>query len=614
MENKWSAAELISLQKDFDKKVQQATKAYLDRGITFDPILDPLEEGRPVYTRDYSYSVMNAALCVFLNEDQDQYERINQELLANAKMYTESKHLRDDCDSFYWAAALLCRVIETYPDRLTEAVQEANYEMMWVWVYDNSLITEADYQNTKTWYVWNSENHHIQKFSTVWHFLKLLSARDEYKDRILADGHNVAEHTAAWTEYSKEWIRERGRRGLFVESGTGNYTNDTLKGICNYLDYSEDEELRRLSKEILDLYWASWAVEQLNGIRGGGKSRAYPNLHLTGADHMRRLTWYYLGIGEPQMIKGNDLVYLTCSYRMPLLIMDLALNVNDRGDYEVKNRVMGLAKDGYYQPLNYRLADEGGVLRYAYCTPDFIMGSLLVEARPEPDWTMISSQNRWQGVIFPDDVDARIHIQCEAEREPYGANRPQSQGGIMRSYNQHWTVQSKGSMITQKLKTSLAALKMQVWFAAGCMDGLAEQDGWVFAQTNGAYCGVYVISGGYYWKENEDGAPGSWLVLNDEWSPVIMEVVKKERYGSFEAFMDACRHNELSLEGSVINYDTLYGERLTFYSDYAKLYEVDGKPVDIYGEYAFDCPFLIEKWKSGEVTIQFKEEKIIQKY
>jgi hypothetical protein len=65
----------------------------------------------------------------------------------------------------------------------------------------------------------------------------------------------------------------------------------------------------------------------------------------------------------------------------------------------------------------------------------------MTEARPFADWTQISAQNRWQGVIFSGNPDARIVPQVRARND-------------LVVMNAHWTVQSRGSLVTQMLKTN----------------------------------------------------------------------------------------------------------------------------------------------------------------
>ena len=77
--------------------------------------------------------------------------------------------------------------------------------------------------------------------------------------------------------------------GRFFKSDTGEYGEgdrflgirvpETRKqvrlfqGIYNFRDFADDPTLRIRAGLLLDLYWATWGQEQINGVRGGGKTR-----------------------------------------------------------------------------------------------------------------------------------------------------------------------------------------------------------------------------------------------------------------------------------------------------------------------------------------------------
>ena len=48
------------------------------------------------------------------------------------------------------------------------------------------------------------------------------------------------------------------------------YNCHTLKGIYNLYDFSADQKLRKKAGNFLTLYYARWAQEQIDGVRGGG--------------------------------------------------------------------------------------------------------------------------------------------------------------------------------------------------------------------------------------------------------------------------------------------------------------------------------------------------------
>ena len=131
--------------------------------------------------------------------------------------------------------------------------------------------------------------------------------------------------------------------------------------------------------------------------------------------------------------------------------------------------------------------DGGGILRYSYCDPAFIIGTPMTEARPLSDWTHISAQNRWQGVIFAGEHDARI----------VPVVRPQDS---WRALNAQWSVQSKGSLITQKLKYHKGAAEMLVWMSEEGLTAPVEENGVVFVEAEGAYAAIRAPYGGFKWK------------------------------------------------------------------------------------------------------------------
>jgi len=86
----------------------------------------------------------------------------------------------------------------------------------------------------------------------------------------------------------------------------------------------------------------------------------------------------------------------------------------------------------------------------------------VTEARPTADWAAISSQNRWSGVIFDGDRDARVFP------APYN-----TKGSSI--YNGFWSVQSKGTMISQRLsEQTTGEEKPQEWRVFFSAAGLSK--------------------------------------------------------------------------------------------------------------------------------------------
>jgi len=292
----------------------------------------------------------------------------------------------------------------------------------------------------------------------------------------------------------------------------------------------------------------------------------------------------------------------------------LALDPAGRGTYEVLERRPGLMRPGRQKeeslcPLN---PDFGGIVRYGWCTPDFIMGALLLEARPNTDWATISSQGRWHGVIFRGATDARIYPFCETKKT---------------TYNQHWAVQRKGTLISQKLKDSKGAAGFRVWFSKDGLSVPVKEGDWYFAEADGAWAAVRVVLGKSLLlgdspetirtpgpparkETDEDGdedSPskgGIVLKCEDDFSPVIIEVARKADFPSRADFQKAVLALPLTLENGVLSHTALGGDRFTFFTDQSRPPEISGQPVNYAPARVYDSPFVQSDWNSGRVSLR----------
>lgn len=219
------------------------------------------------------------------------------------------------------------------------------------------------------------------------------------------------------------------------------------------------------------------------------------------------------------------------------------------------------------------------------------------------DWLAISMQGRWQGVIFARPRGARI----------VPIVRPENN---VRGLNNQWSAQSKGTLITQKLKDSRGGAEMMVWLSEDGLTEPVEEDGIVFLKAEaGAYAAVRAAHGGHAWNEKTytirkpegyvyETNPGRTMVLEDEYSPVIVEVMAEADIDSFDAFKARVKSCEVKFEGDLLHYRTVYGDTMTFDSSYEAVPTVNGKPINYAPDRVFDSPFLVADYDSGIVIIQ----------
>lgn len=612
--------ELTRLKEAFEDRRDRMMDRLAGRPAEIVEVREPTRPGRPRYARHYSYSILDFAMQAFWHDEF--LDEANDRLLEYADFYRDNTDVRDDRDSFYWSTDVLVRLIEMFgregsraPGRLGESAEDALYELMWQYCYDNSRMAQANHLQHNTWNVLESENHHAMLFTTLWDFTRLLSEHPDYRDRKLADESTPAkkyaaigvdqpylpsasgeagtagEHHAAWSAYIEAFIRERIRKGLFIEVANRNYNLHTLKGFYNVYDFAEDQELRDLAESLLDLHWALWAQEQIDGSRAGGQSRVHGPARL-GIGQAGMIGRFYLSDDTDFDPSSLHFTVLHSEYRMPLIVMDIALNWAAHGPYEIRQRRVGRVEEGRWATPDYLLRTDGGVLRYSYVTPEFIMGSLIVPARPYEHWAAISSQNRWSPVLFAGgnpDFPPRVF--------------PFVEGASGTHLNAQRVVQREGTMIAQKLPGNRRGGDMRVFFSHDDLEDRIERDGWIFVRAPRAYAAVRIVQGAYSWDDAEE--TGQWLRCEEEFTPVIIEAVPGDEYESYEAFQDALIEGaEIDVSDGVMRYHGIHGHVFEFDTGHERPTTVNGEELNKSPDVAYESPFVNSDWDSGVVTIQ----------
>jgi autotransporter-associated beta strand protein len=554
----------------------------------------------PEYRRPESYTYMDFALRCFLNDEQ--IPEANAAVAAFCNQYADNQYF----DNVDWMSDMVFRILEDYgsqgriaPGKLTQANEAALFNLFWQYAKRDANLADTSATTANVWNLPNgTENLNAMNIATLWHASKVLRNHPAYAGLAYDSGVTPEAYFQAGTAYYKTWLRERAGKGMLVEFSNNGYNPVTIKCVYNLVDYAEDAELRELARKWLDLFWITWAQEQIKGVKGGGMARIYQGgQSMTGWDNpLSDIFWCYTGMGKTPTPVNNVLTYLASSYRPAAVMLDLATDIEGRGAYTNIERKMGRAINGTQDgDLNETFT------RHTYVTPDYVLGTFHVGNWRYWLWQMISSQNRWHGAIFNSHPDARIFFQC----------------GVIPSgnlnYNQHWSVQNRNAIIVQKLNNNGTestryakyAGEMKVWVAAAGRADLLERAGWVFASYGSAYAAIKVVDGGFTWRNDDDPAfSGQWMVLEKEYSPVVMEVGRAGDFAGFTAFQDQILANTLTFAGSTVNYQSTLGDALTLYSDYSQSPRVNGMALNYKPTKAYDSPFVAGDFGAGVVTLQ----------
>jgi hypothetical protein len=227
----------------------------------------------------------------------------------------------------------------------------------------------------------------------------------------------------------------------------------------------------------------------------------------------------------------------------------------------------------------------------------------MTEARPLDDWVHISAQSRWQGVVFGDSPGARIVPIVR----PAGKARDVLNG--------HWSVQSKGSLITQKLKGHKSGGPMIVWTSEEGIDEPVRDGDLVFAETKDTYAAIRVVGSEFELTKKEvsnpsiEGdiriaPPGRTILPKDDFAPVILEVMTKKDFKTFDDFKAKVKASKPEIKGALLVYQTIYGDRITFDTSQKQIPTINDKPVDYSPPKVLESPFLNADYGKGVVTIQ----------
>jgi hypothetical protein len=549
------------------------------------------------FTRHYNQSVLLFATRAFhLREQRDVANRALREM---CQYHLDRPQTLLEIHSFPWSLSVLPRLCQLYGPAGTHAqglMDPATHALVmrtiWEWARAKSRLADAEVEPSRTWDITDSENHHANHFTSCWAASLVLAGDPEYRNRKYDDSHTAHEHAQAWTAYLREYLRERGRKGMTTEVDSPSYAVTTLSAAYRIHEVTDDPVLRQRAGDFITLFWALWAEHQLDGVGGGAKTRTYPDSARRGTDFLRRAAWYVLGLGDPEFVHASMLPLVTSTFELPAVVFDLAHDQTGRGTYEIRQRRPGLAEPGYSQPPSYRMRfGPDGLLRYGYCTPEFIMGSFATTARPEEDWAAISSQNRWMGVVFRGNPDARIY--------PAAINR---EGKSV--YNAFWAVQSRGTLIAQKLKASRRVEEWRVYFSKSGLAAPAVEGRWVFSEAPGSFAAVHVVRGEFNFLKESTDRFGRWLQCADDSTPVIIEVGSKANWADLAAFKRAVLARGPRIDGEVLACTGLPGDELTLFLDQSRPPLINGRPVDLSPPRVYDSPFVQSPWDRGIVTVQ----------
>jgi|TARA_B110000495_G_C23018997_1_gene604125 hypothetical protein len=554
------------------------------------------------------------------------------------------------------------------PGRVNPETEKALLEFLWKKLkYKNDIHLARK----STWWMIGSENHDLVAKVSSLISSQIFMNEPEYKDRVYPDlgtggGHaywfhhmyakeriegpegrakdkdgntyTAADHYREWVDYFDEYITERAKKGFFLEVASPGYMAVSVSYLTDIYDLCDDERLAQKAEKFLDVVWADWAQDQLNGVRGGSKTRVSDARRWE--DSMYQFARFYFG-GE-----GNSgthfFTQLLSGYELKPIIWDIALDRQGLGEFAYQSRKPGEEENVWPRPLGAErtmLCDtESRLLRYSWVTPDYILGCQM--DHPSAVHSHLSLQKRWEGITFKGESGPRVF--------PTGGIK-ESKGAIKDEVPFFRCVQDENVMLIQQSRgwtlvdpdwfptKSRANQECGIYFGDQ-LDRIVEKDGWIFVEHGDAFLAARVVMGEYAegWtilKDQASSGDASGLVedsyvwsrdrkminLKDNFAGMIFEASRRVHHETLEAFTSDVLDNLLVLDKTVVpgfhvlRYRGCGEDAKEVYFNLAnsEMSMLDGERVDYAPDMVLESPYMKSKYESGIVTIRKGDRELI---
>ena len=373
-------------------------------------------------------------------------------------------------------------------------------------------------------------------------------------------------------EKLKKFFSEKLSNG-FMEEASPHYTVVDLFALETLYMFTKDEELKKLSYDILSLIYAKQLINSINSSIAGAVMREYPSFGKTMTYLPGTLMFGEgLRIDESYPIRNIQLSGILFSdYIVPDILFSIASQKEYPYEYRTSSRI-------YSYPFDETITEKA--IRYSYITDRYAMGAVvhtdnidgykkesgsylpIIAGHQEIPWSLgikgnpscliLDSHpgNTEQHRFFSGDIDCLCYEYIQDKNASIGMHK------IEKSDKQQYI-----HMLVPKKK----------------YDVYHEENGWIFLEKNGVYIALKPLADGnvtdtaaYSWGSgNEDGQNLSDIevVINSTDTAFVCEVSDDSQYETLDKFRDIIIQNTkidytISGEEYYISYMTADGREL----------------------------------------------------
>jgi YD repeat-containing protein len=516
--------------------------------------------------------------------------------------------------------AQACRMLDSMAHDRAMGGMFYSYTMIGLYLFTRDVLPESlavkirEAYRVRTMYRGDTENHWVMYYTGLY-----LAAQTWPGERGTAwfNGKSSTENFAEARGWLEHWMQTTTTIGQ-GEFDSPTYMAVFLNPMLVLHEFAADSVMRQRAGMMLDLLFADFAVEHLEGSFGGAHSRDYPEdiINPLGAPSTM---WAWLYFGRPRFEQWDDARYrprnrgswetvfaALSSYELPPIVARMAVQRDTPYVHREKKRTRNIIRgsDVMNRP----------VYKYTYMTKDYVLGSLqggilqpiqqhtwdVTFAEPEPNNTIFTLHPFASGnelaMFFPEDPQ---FLAGEVDRYHKVYTNPDKWNSSS-PYEQ--TFQHNNSIIVlYAIPPGTMHQHMDGFFPLNLDERILDPSGWIFCRKGPVYVGVYPLADTAWIRESVN-----WRLRSSaSRTGVIVEVASQSDVRSFASFMKELRSRPLNVAGyassQTVSYTARDGKVMRFTYDGARM--LDGVSVTLETDKLYDGPWMQSVAGSGVIRL-----------
>ncbi|MBI5032923.1 MAG: hypothetical protein HZB51_20575 [Chloroflexi bacterium] len=384
--------------------------------------------------------------------------------------------------------------------------------------------------------------------------------------------------------YITEWLRQRGRFG-FDEWHSNSYFPICIAPLLNVFDFALIEgqyKLRQMVGAVLDEMFFNLGSDSYQGIWGTTHGRSY-GIYIKHPDFEGTSALCWLLFGNGSLTKGTSGMAPVClgtsTYKPPKIIFDMA--TDHTNVVEAKERQ--------------------GILRTSMRHADFVVYRT-------PDYMLSGLQDHRKGEFESSTHTHQITLGNKANIF-WSAPHTTGEGSGLRP--DYWSGSSVMPRVIQYKNVMSLTFRLNdftwmshAWFPQELFDQVRFAGNWVFVCVKQGYVGIYSQNGIKVGREGQyAGRELQCWAHENTW---LVECGREADWKSFDAFVGALSAARITLQGSVITFESPSSG--CFVTGWDVVPTIDNVPIQLNRYPLVDSAWAHSKFGSGEIALTYGDQ------